>query len=162
MISIKINHIPWTSPQTPIRHLQTKQDAKRCQKTPWGTTDTKKCQQAVSNILKHHIGGSGFFWWCLLTFSGVHRFLCCLEMSRWCLGGYLRVSYWCVWMSVVLAYIWGCIPVLSPCRIDKSHNFEIALEDKIFLTWPYWQIKISKCPHVSFTKMAGLWHFFYL
>ena len=95
--------------------------------------------------------------WCLLVSVGV---LCCLEMSR---GVPLGVSGG-IW--VVFKQIWGarmCLGVIwvsSPFWIEQIALFWHSHEVQEWVTWLYWDIKISKCPDISFPKITGLCHLF--
>ena len=50
----------------------------------------------------------------------------------------------------------GEIWVLSPCRMEAKDYSGTALNDEIFFTYSLWNIKISKCPDISFLKITGL------
>ena len=73
-------------PQTSIRQHRRPQDANRRQNAK---IDTKRHQQAPTNILKQYLGVSGFYRWCLLTCF--HSVLCCLY-TYMCLYSVLGVS----------------------------------------------------------------------
>ena len=104
-------------------------------------------------------------WKCLLTSADVCWYVLasfvvwiCLD-NVWGGGG----GVW-VYMSDVYGYL-RCLHVsggLSRCSSLERWKTHIVLaspERQYFFTWPYWDIKISKCPHISWTKMVGFCHF---
>ena len=154
-ISINITYIhPYTptAPQTLSRHIQTTKEANTYQPT---SADVKRHFQPSSNNTCEGLGMSG-------THLGVSVgavCFCWLQLvHELCLGdvlGYWVLFGWCLWMFTVFGCVWGVILVLTPCRVQNLHRFDIALKVAIFFTWPHWDIKISKCPHISWTKMVG-------
>ena len=153
-------HHSYTPSQPPRHH----QDICRQQKTP---THVNRHQQTSANTFSHPqttpgsvwgcLGVSVGFCWCLLMSV---CFCWCLEISEWCLEGVLGVFGWCLWMSVVLRCVWGVTWLIIPCKVENSYCFGIAPKGKVFFTWPYWDIKISKCLYASSTKMVGFSHLF--
>ena len=75
--------------------------------------DTSWRQQALSAILKQHLGGSGDVGECLV----VSVCFCQRQLvHEWCLEDVLGVFGWCLWMFVVFGCVWGDIWDLIPCR----------------------------------------------
>ena len=68
--------------------------------------------------------------------------------------GYWIVVGWCLRTFMVFGCVWGIILVFIPCRVVNLHRCDIALKGNIFFTWPYWDIKISKCLYIRLKKMV--------
>ena len=128
-------------------------DNKRSQHMP---TDISWRQQTLSAIFKQHLGGSWDVRECL--FVCVH-FKLCMNSALGMFWGYWIVFVWCLWTFIMFGCVWGIILVLIPCRMVNLHRFDIVLKGNIFFNWPFWNIKISKCPDISSTKMVGFCHF---
>ena len=144
---------PTYTPQTSHRHTP---DISREHDMP---TDHNRCQQTPPDILKQHLSMSWGVWRCLLTSVGMYS---SLERPWGCLG-----DVWGVTGGIWVAFIkiggtgmsLGGIWVLSPCSMEPNHYFGISPKCMTFFTWPYWDIKISKWPDISFLKIIGLSHF---
>ena len=52
-----------------------------------------------------------------------------------------------------------CRYMRSQGKMKPSYHFSTTLNCKIFSTWSFWEIKITKLPHKSFLKINGLGHF---
>ena len=55
----------------------------------------------------------------------------------------------------------GVITYTTICSSRQAASNPIGLNLHLFVTWPYWDIKISKPPYVPFPNMIELCHFFY-
>ena len=87
----------------PLDTIKISPDNKRSQHMP---TDTSWCQQALSAILKQHLGGSGDVGECLL----VSVCFCWRQLEHeWCLEGVLWVLD-CIWLvSLYVCSVWMCL-----------------------------------------------------
>ena len=55
-----------------------------------------------------------------------------------------------------------CLRMAKSACWRQPVSVSTALRGNICFTWSYWDIKISKCPHISWTKMVGFYHFLVL
>ena len=151
-------HHSYTPPTPPPDIIKTYPDNKRSQHI---STDISWRQKTLSAILKQHLWGSGdvrdslgnVCWCSLFLLTSISAWI----VSGWCFG-----VLDCIWMVSLDVY-----GVRMCLRLVNLHRCDIALKGNIFFTWPYWDIKISKCPDISLTKMVGfclflvvlcLWH----
>ena len=98
---------------------------------------------------------SGGVCWRLLPSVGM---LCSLELSGGCLGGVRGCSdFWVVfsWKLEALGCILGVSGFSAPAVWSQNTNLAKPWKVWRFVTWPYWDIKISKPPYVTFLKMVG-------
>ena len=144
------------TPIPPHRHPSHYQDISRQQKKPTHINT----HQLTSTDTFSHLQTT----WEGLGMSGTHLGVSVGEFVsvnfNWCMNcvwvlGYWIVFGWCLWMFTVFGCVWGVILVLISCRVENLHCFDKDLKVNIFFTWPYWDIKISKCPDISLTKMVG-------
>ena len=157
---MNITQIP---PDTSTDTTHTYTDNTRCLRVP---TDTKRGQQTSTDNNRHCqvlfeyvlqcLLVSVDVCWCLLVSIGI---LCCLQMSGWCLWRCQGLSGWYSWVSEVLGCHMGALWVPSPCKVEQSHYLKTAPKDHSYHQTLYGDIKITKCPYVSLTKMAGFCHF---
>ena len=136
-------------PQTPPRQLQGTQHANRRQQTP--TDTTRHTQTALSVTLG--------VWQCLLVSVGVcwHVMFAgdALGVSGGCLGGVWGHLEWHSFKSEVLVCVWGLSGFSVPAVWSQNTNLATPWKVWCFVTWPYWDVKISKPPYVTFPKMVG-------
>ena len=152
--SMITTQIPQNTPQTSQRHPP---DISREHNIP---TDANRHRQTPQNTERRCLSMSGGVNWRLLLSVCMS---CSMEMSGGCLWDIWGVSgdIWVVFMEIRGAWMClGGIWALSPCSMEPKHHFSTALSQLLF-TWPYWDIKIPKPPHISFPKMIGLGQFFY-
>ena len=152
---------PYTPTQPPRHHL----DISRRQKT---ATYANRHQPLSTCTFSHPQTTPGSVCGCL----GVSVGVCLVSVSFcwhqlvygdvWMMSGGGVRGIWTVFMDVCgdRMCLGGVMQLLIPCRLENSHCFCIAMKGRIFFTWPYWDIKISKCPYVSLTKMLGFYNFF--
>ena len=125
--------------------------------------DSNRDQQTATDTSGHCqvlFDESDSVCWCLLVSVGICWRLV-LSGDVW--GVPLGVSEG-IW--VVFRQIWGawmCLGVIwvsSPFWTEQIALFWHSHEVQELFTWLYWDIKISKCPDISFPKITGLCHLF--
>ena len=158
---------PWTHPRASDFHDYHSDTPRHPPDIPQTSPGNTTCQQSPTDTARHPKTLTGAVWVCLAVSIGV---CCCLfacrvpwrclwdvcGMSAGCLGGvwgYLRDIHRKQRYLDVFGGIWVAV---------WSQNTILAqpLKAQLFFTWPYWDIKIPKPPHINFLKMIGLGHFF--
>ena len=119
-------------------------------------TDAEGLCQTYSNNSCQCLGVSGGVCFCLLA--------CCVTWrchgDVWGMSGGCLRDIWVVFIEIGGSRMrLGGMWVLSPYSMEQKCYLGRALKGITFVTWPYWDIEISKWPHISFPKMVGLCHF---
>ena len=155
--------IPWIPLRHPQDTPQTPPDISREVKM---STDNNMTQQTPSNILRQHLIVSEGVWECLFVSVGFcFRLLTswvpwrCLGVSEGCSGG-VSMGIWVVFMEIYSARMCLGVSGFSVLAV-WSYNTTMTQpwKKQLFLIWPYWDIKISKCLYIRLTKNIGFCNF---
>ena len=124
-----------------------------CQQMP---RDSARHTQTTPVSVLRCLAVSVFVCWRLLA--------CCVTWrchgDVWGMSGGCLRDIWVVFIEIGGSRMrLGGMWVLSPYSMEQKCYLGRALKGITFVTWPYWDIEISKWPHISFPKMVGLWHF---
>ena len=122
-------------------------------------TDDNRRQQTLPDTQNHWQVLFEYVWWCLLAFVVVCWHVvfpgAVWGVSGRCLGGVWGCSEWFSWKLEALGCVLGVSGFWVPAVWSQNTNLAKPWKVWRFVTWPYWDIKISKPPYVPFPKKVG-------